>query len=153
MVAEGMTRSMSWTRCTIAALFLAPAVLVVSGCDSGDKRSAVSGTVSIDGNPLPEGQIVFEPQGSGRMGVGLIADGRYSIPEDRGAFPGNYIVRITAERPSGKMVAPGAYDADQTPVELTEQYLSPKYNTASELRAEVQPGTVATYDFDLVSER
>ena len=141
------------SRCAVTVLFLAPVALAVAGCDSGDRQLAVSGAVSLDGKPLPEGQIVFEPQDSGRMGVGLIVDGRYSIPEVRGVLPGDYIVRITAERPSGRMVAPGAYEVDQKPVELTEQYLSPKYNAASKLRAEVQPGTVATFDFDLVSER
>ncbi len=77
-----------------AYLFLFPAVagLVAIGCSGevGDDkpREAVAGAVTMDGQPLPDGAILFAPEGGGQGGVasatGKIENGAFSIPRARG---------------------------------------------------------------------
>lgn len=121
------------------------------GCADRSGPHAVSGTVTLDGNPVPQGQIVFDPQGPGKMSVGIVRDGEFSIAAERGPTPGTYIVRITAERPTGHKVKPSSYAADQTPQDVYEQYIPAKYNAASELKVEISPDGPEPLDFRLVS--
>lgn len=126
--------------------------LIALGCNSGDAgRASVSGKVTFDGQPVATGQIVFEPAGSGRLGIAQIADGAYSMPPEQGPTPGKYMVRITADRPTGKMAAPLASTGGQAPTEVYEQYIPAKYNERSELRTDIGAEGNAVRDFDLKS--
>jgi hypothetical protein len=125
------------------------AFLLLVGCGASDQRQVLSGTVTLDGKPLTQGQIVFEPRDAGRMSMAQIDTGQYRLPAGYGLPPGEYVVRITSDRPTGKRVQPASYSEDQTPVELYEQFLPAKYNKRSELTVTVEPGTATTYDFAL----
>lgn len=75
---------------------------LVIGCN-GDGLVAVSGQITLDGNPVQAGRIEFYPE-SGRPSVGTIdSEGRYQLktfsPND-GAKPGKYVVTITAREES-----------------------------------------------------
>jgi hypothetical protein len=80
------------------------AVLAVLGCgeDGLGKRYPVSGTVTYKGQPLAKGSISFFASGAGaetRGAAGTIADGKYTLStqsENDGAFPGDYVIGITA---------------------------------------------------------
>ena len=133
-------------RC-VSAIVLAGIV----GCGSakGD-RAAVSGHVTYDGAPLQSGQIVFEPVGQGRMAIAQIVDGQYAIAAERGPTVGDYVVRITASRPTGEMASAGATGGDELrPV--YEQYLPSKYNDQSELSIKIDAVSVVEHDFELHS--
>jgi hypothetical protein len=131
------------------ALLMGAALLGCGNADAG--RAAVSGKVAFDGQPLPTGQIAFEPQGPGRFGIAQIVDGAYQMPSQQGPTPGKYIVRITADRPSGKPAA--APPAGGRPAgESYEQYIPAKYNERSELSIEIAAGATAVHDFDLTSK-
>ncbi|WP_145342832.1 hypothetical protein [Rosistilla ulvae] len=115
-------------------------VVLCTGC-SGDNNSglvAVSGTVTIDGSPLPQGKIVLEPSTDAgeRPFAGSINDGKFQIE----ASPGNKTVRITATRVespakiSRKMQRVMESDvAGSMPV----QYIPTHYNRDSDLTVEI----------------
>jgi hypothetical protein len=127
-------------------------VLVALGCGaSRSERVPVDGNVTFDGVPVETGQIVFEPKGPGRMSIGQIAAGRYSIAEKYGPTRGEFVVRITADRPSGEKAAPSSYAADQTPQDVYEQFVPAKYNSASELTLTIGDESHIKSDFTLTS--
>jgi hypothetical protein len=70
------------------------------GCASNDDgRYSISGTVMIDSQLVPVGEISFEPDGkSGNIGPASftpIKDGKYSVKRDNGVIGGKYTVTIT----------------------------------------------------------
>lgn len=110
----------------------------------------MSGQVTYDGEPLKTGQVVFEPQGPGRMAIGQLVDGHYSIAGERGLIPGKYVVRITASRPTGATASTGPTGGNEQR-EVYEQFLPAKYNDGSELSVEIESQPSVTRDFDLHS--
>ncbi|WP_439628542.1 hypothetical protein [Gemmata sp.] len=116
-----------------------------AGCGSGDAPSAeVSGSVTFDGKPVEEGGISFNAaDGNAPGGGGVIKGGKYTATR----VPiGATKVSITAVKVVGQKKAYDAPDSPMTPI--TEPLLPAKYNTATELRYDVKPGT-QTKDFDL----
>jgi hypothetical protein len=123
----------------------------IAGCDQASERTSVSGKVTFDGEPVKSGQIAFEPVSGGRLGIAQIIDGVYKMPADQGPTPGQYIVRITALRPTGKKVSAGRTTGDQTQVEQFEQFIPAKYNDLSELKTEIGVEAEVQHNFDLTS--
>jgi len=159
---------------TVLAVILALGVgfglCVLNGCGGaggyeGKERAAVSGTVTLDGNPLPFGTISFVPvSGEGRRANGTINDGSYSIPENLGPNLGEYKVAIIgSEKPAGggeeedggEEQDDGAMDdEDQEPTQWTpgEDAMVPaRYNTETELTCTIKAGE-NKLDFPLTSE-
>src|SRR5262249_32721442 len=75
--------------------------LVRAGCGGAPDdlpRQPVYGRVRLNGEPLAQGTIQFQPDGGPRAaaisGGALIQDGSYSIPRDQGLVPGHYKVSI-----------------------------------------------------------
>jgi len=124
----------------------------LSGCGSseeGPQRMVVTGQVTYDGKPVSQGEIWFLPaEGRSAPQAGAkIKDGKYRV-ENKGGVPiGSCIVKITAERPmeNVKVVADGG------PEEIpTSQYLPEKYNTETELTAQIESASEPVQkDFDL----
>jgi hypothetical protein len=84
------------------------AMVVVTGCgdDALGTRYKVSGTVSYKGTPLEVGSITFFATGGkdaeNRGASGSITNGSYTLSTiggDDGAFPGDYVVAISARKP------------------------------------------------------
>ncbi len=122
---------------------------LLAGCGGGEKFQPVSGTVTLDGEPLKKGVITMFPAGSGTTVGGEIIDGKFTLPRDRGPTPGKYRVEIVAFKASGKK----EFDVDlnkQVDVEL--QYLPARYNNKSELSCTVEEGGKNEFDFPLVSK-
>lgn len=76
-------------------------VTSVSGCggaDDGLQRVSVSGSVTLNGEPVPNGVIRFAPtaETQGPMASAMISDGRYQIPQNQGPVAGEYEVRVQA---------------------------------------------------------
>jgi hypothetical protein len=125
-----------------------------TGCgSSGPSHAAVSGKVTLDGQAVQQGKILFEPTAKGKMSVGEIADGAYAIPEERGPTVGTCIVRITATRPTGKKLKAAVYADDQTPVDVLEQYIPAKFNQLSNVRVDIDPTAYQVHDFALNSSQ
>ncbi len=74
--------------------------LVVLGCAKSDglERYHLSGTVTYDGQPVPQGEIQFTPNSrEGNPGPGTflkIEDGHYETQAGKGVLGGKYGVRI-----------------------------------------------------------
>jgi hypothetical protein len=134
------------------ALWVAGIVVCIApGCSRQNDNYIVTGKVTYDGQPLSQGQIVFEPRAAGKMSVAQIHEGTYSLPAGFGLSPGEYTVRITSDRPTGQKVKPAVYSEDQTPTNVYEQFLPAKYNQNSELKITVSPESVTGHDFALTS--
>ncbi|MFO0822580.1 MAG: hypothetical protein U0792_05575, partial [Gemmataceae bacterium] len=119
-------------------------LVVVLGCGGGADTGEVSGSVKFDGKPVEEGSISFIAlEGNAPTAGGVIKGGKYTATK---VPVGAAKVSISAVKVVGKKKA---YDTpDSKEIDITEPLLPAKYNTASELRFDVKPGT-QTKDFDL----
>lgn len=118
---------------------------LIAGCQpSGPATHLVTGTVTFDGEPIAQGDIVFRDTGGQIKGYGgQIVNGKYEFECE----PGSKTVEITAMRE-----VPGKMDTSNPgeEVPLMEQYIPEKYGAATTLTAEVSgPGP---FDFELTSE-
>ena len=80
-----------------AACFAALIALGAVGC--GGMPASVSGTVSVDGEPLKKGKVTFMPVGPGQMAIGAISsDGSYELRTNReeGLGVGEYKVSVVS---------------------------------------------------------
>ncbi len=131
----------SFVACFFPTLFLA----CLLGCGpSGPSVTEVDGKVMLDGAPLPEGQIIFrDPNGELASAAGKVVDGEYAFA----SLPGRKDVTITAYRD-----VPGKFDTSNPgeKVQITEQYIPPRYNRKSELTVTVGD-SAESFDFELVS--
>jgi hypothetical protein len=117
--------------------------LAVLGCGSGGDgldRQPVSGQVTIDGQPLDEGEIAFAPTtGGGPSAGGKISGGSYSIPRADGPVPGPHRVSIYSAKPTGKKVK------DETDPNVTyderAETIPETYNARTTLNADIKAGS------------
>ena len=122
-------------------------LLVVSclplGCKpAGPVTAPVFGTMTWNGQPLPAGYILFASEdGRGVPDQGRIVQGRYRLQ----VKPGKKKVEICAVREEGKM-DPVMHQVPR------QQYLPSRYNTTTQLRADVQMGKENRFDFTLTDK-
>jgi hypothetical protein len=125
-----------------AAISATALIAIVFGCRGGSMESEVSGTVTLDGNKIGPGTIVFAPTGpGGKPATGSIeSDGSYKLKtsRDAGLAAGSYRVAVSIRKmpenvkrgdrpPPGKLLIPDKYE-DETKSGL--QYdVSPGRNT------------------------
>jgi hypothetical protein len=111
------------------------AMAAVAGCmDVG--KSDVTGTVTLDGQPVAAGSITFVSQGGELRREGaVIQDGKFqaSLP------PGKYKIELNAQKVVGKRTQVGM-DGKNEEVEITEELFPERYNTQTELSEEIKPG-------------
>jgi hypothetical protein len=119
------------------------------GC--GERLPTVSGKVTIDGKPVPEGMISFQPVAGGAIAVAPIQpDGSYEVKTgtDAGLKEGEYTIVVQA--PKGIIPAP----TPQNPNPKFERWVPAWYGNpeTSELKYTVTPGS-HTHDLELTSKR
>jgi hypothetical protein len=110
---------------------LAALLGMAAGCGSDvEKTYPVSGTVTLDGEPLADGEIYFVTPATGQIDILSIENGKFAGE----AKAGSRRVEIRAYRVIEAQAAdmPG-YD----PGESKENYLPAKYNDESTLNAEI----------------
>jgi hypothetical protein len=130
---------------------LSLAVLCCGGCGADNPlgRLAISGSVTLDGEPLPSGTIAFAPQDpAGVSSGGMISEGAYAIVAERGLPPGTYDVRIFS--PDSDDTAPAGPPGPLGPPAVEER-LPARYNTETELSITVTADGSAEFDFPLES--
>jgi hypothetical protein len=132
---------------TSLALLCSLIVAIVSGCGSDEPPTGtVSGEVTLDGAPLPAGNIQFRPM-AGDVGTGgtEIKDGKFEAVVPVGKMR----VEITANKVVGKRKA---YDSPESPVvDVVEELIPQRYNVTSELSTDVKEGG-QTVRYDLKSK-
>jgi hypothetical protein len=117
-------------------------VVVLTGCSQrrvDEPTFEVSGTVTFDGAPLPDGFINFEsdPPDGQPVGSAQIVKGSYATR----ARAGNKKVTITSNRATGEKDS-GGFD-------ITVNWLPAKYNSSSELTADIKADGPNRIDFPL----
>ncbi len=127
---------------------------LLTGCGQGNPlgREAVSGQVTLDGEPLDQGNIEFAPVESDGVSSGTaISDGRYRIEQIKGLPPGEYRVRIFAAQENTAPPTPeeAALPALHRP---GVEQVAPRFNTASELDAQITAGGPNEFDFKVLSK-
>ena len=132
-------------------------LLAAAGCGAeGDERprEPVSGSVTFEGKPLENGTIEFQPSIAGESvsAGGTVAQGRFEIPQAEGPVPGKYRVAIydqvnTATTGSAEGGGPVA-GARKSLADL-RGVIPPRYNSATELTADVKAGGPNSFTFEL----
>lgn len=143
------------SRCCSLRLYLSIGLLAAATTTGCGRRpdlppmAKVSGTVTLDGQPLPHGMVQFVPDAShgteGPTGVGRIDEkGRFTITTVgvKGAVVGHHKIRVKSEEPfneeafsQGKTLLPESYNHHDT----------------SRLTAEVKAGEKNQVDLKLSS--
>lgn len=128
--------------------------LAASGCTgSADPlgRQEISGSVTLDGQPLDTGSIRFEPQEGGATASGaMIVNGVYAVPANQGLAPGVYRVFITAvEADSEKRTGEEVMNNPGPP---KKELIPAKYNQQSEVTVEVKAESPNNFDFPITSK-
>ncbi|MCA9090684.1 MAG: hypothetical protein KDA90_18845 [Planctomycetaceae bacterium] len=132
---------------TLFCFSLVFSALLLSGCGgSGDGPEVfkVSGTVSLDGQPVEEGRILLRKKsGDGKAFSAPIKDGSFTVTSEAGPMS----VEITASR-----IIPGKFDnSNGTPEPVGEMYIPKQYNAATTLEVIVPEGGKSDADFPLSS--
>lgn len=122
------------------------AMMVCSGCgQSGPEVASVEGTVTLDGQPLPNASVIFVPEGGRPAAAMTDAEGHYVLTfskDKQGATPGKHKVRITT-----------FVEADEGEgIEGQPEKVPMKYNAQTTLEFVVEEGKKNIANFDLDSE-
>ena len=118
-------------RRTFLLAFLATAL--AGCCGGGPTLGRVEGKVTLDGQPLANAKVEFQPSNNAPSYGTTDAQGHYELvfaPEQFGAIPGEHVVRITTYRASNE---PGS-------TEVIEESVPAIYNSESTLRKTVTKG-------------
>ncbi|MGI9177892.1 MAG: hypothetical protein ACR2IT_08565 [Pirellulales bacterium] len=117
-------------------------VLLVAGCGRGPALGDLSGEVNLDGSPLAEGAIRFEPaDGKGSTAGASIQNGRYNAR----MMANGYRVQIS----SADMTPPPGLPAGE--FFTGRERIPARYNEQKELTVDVKQGANSA-DFDLRSK-
>lgn len=126
------------------------ACLSLVGCGGekekgAQKLGAVTGKVTLDGNPVPDATVTFTSE-KNLTSIGTTdAAGKYTATfgPSAGVVVGENTVKIT-------VATKQEHAADGTVKTVAAVVIPEKYNTASTLKVTVKPGA-NTHDFDLKS--
>jgi len=121
-------------------LLLLCALFLALGCGDSRRLGTVSGKVTLDGQPLPNARVNFQPMEGRNPGIGSYGQtdvkGEYSLTlideKAQGAMVGLHRVIIKAAP------AKGSQTDDKVPA--GKDVVPPEYNTNSILQFEVKPG-------------
>lgn len=116
--------------------------LASAGC-AASSDCTVRGRVTFNDEPVKEGDILFIPEaGNARPSAGKVIDGEF----DCDVPVGRHKVEIRASRPMPGVTVAGMGN-------VYEDYVPSRYNSATELHAEVRSGAENRFDFALVGEK
>ncbi|MBA2113108.1 hypothetical protein [Bremerella alba] len=141
---HAMSKKQLTSLSSIVVLLLSFSFLV--GCGASDGMITISGSVTLDGEPVEDGSISLMPLKEGGMGGGLIENGYYTAKSS----PGEMAVQIHAH----KMVKKKNPTREEVERGLTEDSVSiipPAYNNQSLLRIMVAPDH-RTFEFKLTKD-
>ncbi|QDV39147.1 carboxypeptidase-like regulatory domain-containing protein [Tautonia plasticadhaerens] len=134
-------------------VLLAAAALGVTGpgCDGGGDpgRLAVSGRVTLDGQPLDDAAITLLPLADGPTVGGKIEEGEFRIAHADGPTPGPYLVEVHAIRPTGRVVEHP--DLCGETMEETEDIIPERFNRGGAPRIEVAAESENRIDIPITS--
>jgi hypothetical protein len=115
--------------------------LLLAGCSVGPGSAPVSGTIKLDGKPLADGEISF-------ITVGYPPE---TLPVKDGSYQGKvkvgeHKVEVAAWRDAPQMM--GGKEIGRT----KENYIAPRFNQQSQLKADVKASGSNTFSFEVYSQ-
>ncbi len=121
-------------------------ILFVVGCGDSVELVYVEGTVTLESEPIPDAEVIFQPE-DGRPSAGTTdSQGHYVLhylPERAGALPGTHRVVISTYIEADP-------DSPNPIIQEGRAEAVPEcYNTKTTLTAELKPGQSDTLDFAL----
>lgn len=123
------------------------------GSDDGLNRKAIKGSITVDGTPIPNGSINFEPLFKGGVGSGaVISKGAYSIEQKDGLPPGKYRVQITGDDGENFGVSEGKMPGDEI-MPAKKQLVPTSWNAKSKHEIEVLDKGPFVFDFPIDSKK
>lgn len=133
---------------TLMLVCLGPILASTVACRPSPKTATVSGTVTIDGQPLADGVVTFRPLADtpGPEFSGEVARGTYRVAIP--VRPGAYAVDVRSWKKSGqKVTSPFGVEVEETVPWLPESFSGPQTTLSAKLAA--GPNTV---DFPLTTK-
>jgi hypothetical protein len=126
-----------------------------SGCGSTSRIAPVSGVVTLDGKPLANAHVAFQPQSTGKTSAAGV--GSYAVTDSSGV----YQLKMSDTDQPGAIIGPHRVEVnlkveadDRDPrTRPAPKVLPTKYNRDTELTFEVPPGGTDKANFDLVSSK
>jgi hypothetical protein len=137
-------------RLVVGAL-VAMTTAALTGCsDPYAGRQAISGTVKLEGQPLKQGFIGFEPldKNLGTQTGSTITDGQFTVPRDAGLKPGQYLVKISSgdgKTPTKEEDAGGPSSTNIVSVDMIPE----DWNVKSQQKVEVKSDGKNKFDFEI----
>jgi hypothetical protein len=133
-------------------LVLVCGMLFLSGCGGDRPTAPASGTVKMNGKPLANASLTFQPIGGGMASTGITdTSGRYTLnflySEDEGAIVGTHNVIIRTHKKAANTEDTSNDRADPS----ARDPIPRRYNDATELTMEVPADGTDSADFDLKS--
>ena len=132
---------------SLIIISLTTLIMGCSGGEEGPKLLPVTGTVTLDGEPIPDASILFkDPTGKNKSYFASVKDGAYSTKMEVGKRK----VLISDNRQSKDKMVDNAAGTGKEPA--MEQYLPAEYNEKSTLKIDVVSGGENQFPFDLKSK-
>lgn len=130
-------------------------ILVFSGCGTNGlrgERLPVSGTVTLDGKPLPYGLVEFSQAAErGELQTAVVRDGRFSLATPQGLPEGRYGVCLLP-------YVPEAEELDRLPPEerkavaAASDRIPPPYRRRGVFKAEITGPDPAPLTFEMTTK-
>ncbi len=119
-------------RIRLPAILAAALALATAGC--GGDWGSCSGTVALDGAPLKDASITFEPTNGGPTAYGQVKDGEFTVGTGQkdGLAAGKYRVSVSAS------TVPQMGSKEQAKLLTPKKYAG--FDTSG-LEADVKPGS------------
>jgi hypothetical protein len=137
------------TRLPRTFLYAILAIATTIGCGkSGPIRAPIQGKITVGGQPLAKGRILFTPvaPNQGPATSAMIAEGAYNIPQNEGPVVGKNRVEVEADLNLGFALDDEAAFAKRGGKPLPPNPIPPQFNRESQLVVEVKNGEENTYD-------
>jgi hypothetical protein len=133
-------------------LLLISASIWLVGCGPHSDRLAVSGKVTLNGEPLDGGSIQFTSLGEKKMNGGaMVNGGAFIIAQDKGLLPGTYHVEINAPDNAAKPIVYRS-SPDSPGITTQPERIPAEYNVKSQKTIEVTPNGDNHFDFEIQSK-
>jgi len=127
--------------CTLAVVVL----LIANGCSCERKvpKTEVKGTVTLDGQPMANGDVIFRTAGTASVDILKVTGGQFAGQAEIGKRAVEVYSYKTIQMEPG---SPG-YD----PAGMKQNIIPEKYNARSELTADVVQGGENNFKFEVKS--
>ena len=125
---------------------------VIVGCGPTTDRLPISGQVRLDGAPIDRGTIRFSsPTDPNALAAGgMVRDGEFDIPRERGLPPGEYRLSISSPDRDGPKV-PFSPGPGKPTIMVTRDRIPVSYNVESERTVVLEAAKKNVFEFDIAS--